>query len=104
MEINYENARQILSKTRRDLETPITSTNVARRGPPNKVDENIVSLIELIVEENSAYTLKKMKEILYERSGVSLSISTINNVLCDLRVTLKLRSLVLERVNETVTL
>uniref|UniRef100_A0A0A9WCV6 3-isopropylmalate dehydratase small subunit n=1 Tax=Lygus hesperus TaxID=30085 RepID=A0A0A9WCV6_LYGHE len=74
-------------------------TEQGRGGPRGKkLNQNVLDAIESLVEENPGITLKEMKSILASRN-IILSKSTIDNGLRLLKITLKIASKEVDRMN-----
>jgi transposase len=86
----------LIAKYRKaDLNENITSS----RGAPRKIDSVMLEKIEMYVETHTTATLKQIKEHIGTNFGINLSIQSIFNSLRLLKITLKTRNLVLDRVN-----
>ena len=102
LQISAGSARSIISRSKSDdKETlePIIEVEKKKRGAPEKLTEEVVTIIDDIVTENPGATLERISCILRESHNILLSKSSVDNGLKKLKVTLKTSSKILDRVN-----
>lgn len=100
--IKINTAKTLISRYRKN-----DGVLVERKRGGNRVKiltAAILEWIERFVERDPGITLKNIKKKLFEETNVSLSISSINNGLRELKITLKLASAELDRMNNPRTL
>jgi len=102
LNVNKNSARTIIKRFKEDD----CQLRVRKVGGNNKVklSDAIILLIEEIVENNPAATLKDIQKIIFDRQQITISITSIQNGLRKLRITLKKMSKVLDRVNSSETI
>jgi len=102
LNVNKNSARTCINRFKKDNYEVI----VRKVGGNNsfKLNNDVLLVIEQIVEEYPAATLKEIKRILFERIQVDISVSSVQNALHNLRITLKRFTRILDRVNSPETL
>lgn len=99
--VNKKTASSIICRYKKDGNIIV---NQNRGGKRNfKLNNNILEKIEKLVEENPCIKLKNISEKIRE-SGVQLSLTSINNALKKLRITLKCASINIEQLNSPETI
>lgn len=86
LSIKYSNAKKIIEDNKKNKDK---NNEKRKRGPKKKIDSTILQNIEVICSENSAYTIKNVKDILFEKTGVNLSMGSIATCLAQLKIKLK---------------
>jgi len=84
--------------------TQCSEKSIVRGHPITKITPEIGSRIERLVELDNGITLARIKENVIAEFNVNISLATISGYLHTLKVTLKRRGLIIERVNDETRL
>lgn len=100
--INLNTGKSMIRSNKSNNSELISKTRGGNRA--KKLTEEVLAMIEACVERNPGVTLVEIKRLLFQQNNINISKSSIDRGLRELKVTLKLASFEVDRVNEPRTI